>query len=151
MLWHSNIAWSLFYHDDIRTHKLFPLPTLIPILIALFIPHREEIDGCVPASKEKWKDISSTALILLFLVLLSVLHVIPVPQILPAVPSWVMELMHSTRVITFTWFLGAPAKIQTSKDHDMNRLFRETIVIFSSNTSTFILLLEQLLNSCVVY
>ena len=44
-------------------------------------------------------------------------------------------------------FLGATAKIQASKEHDMNRLFRETIVVFSSNTSTFILLLEQLLNS----
>lgn len=69
------------------------------------------------------------------------------PQVLTAPPPWVMELLHSAYVITSTQFLGAAAKIQTSKEHDMNRLFRKVIVIFSSNTSMFILFLEQLLNS----
>lgn len=85
---------------------------------------------------------------LLLLIFLPALHVMLIPQALPAPPPWVMESIHCTCVITFTQFLGAAAKIQTSKEHDMNRLFRETIIIFSSNTSTFILLLEQHLNSC---
>lgn len=88
---------------------------------------------------------------LLFLLLLSALHVMPVPQSLPAPPPSVVALMHSTCVITFTRFPGAAAKIQTSKEHDMNSFFKETIDIFSSNTSAFILLFEQLLNSYGVY
>lgn len=81
----------------------------------------------------------------------SVLHVMSVLQAPPAPLPWVMKLMHSTCVITFPQFLRAAAKIQTSKKYDMNTLFKETIVIFSSNTSVFILLLQQLLNSCGVY
>lgn len=58
-------------------------------------------------------------------VLLSALHGMPVAQALPAPPPWVMALMHSACVITFTRFLGAAAKTQTSKEHDMNRFFKK--------------------------
>lgn len=98
--------------------------------------------------KEMRELVLNTPHSLLFLLLLSVLHVMPVP---PAPPPAVVALMHSTCVITFTRFPGAAAKTQTSKEHDMNSFFKETIDIFSSNTSAFILLLEQLLNSCGVY
>ena len=121
---------------------------LIPTLIALFIPCRWEADGCVPASREKCEN---TPLLLAFTPVSCSLVCSPCcagpPAALLAPPPWVTELIYYTCVITFTPFLGATAKIQASKEHDMNRLFRETIVVFSSNTSTFILLLEQLLNS----
>lgn len=84
---------------------------------------------------------------LLFLVLLSVLHRTPVLK------SWLplhCEWWNDSVLLMWlpgTWFLEAAAKIQTSKEHDMNRIFRKVIVIVSSNTSTFILFLEQLLNA----
>ena len=121
---------------------------LIPTLIALFIPCRWGADGCVPASREECEN---TPLMLAFAPVSCSFVCCPCyagpPAALLAPPPWVTELIYYTCVITFTPFLGATAKIQTSKEHDMNRLFRETVVVFSSNTSMFILLLEQLLNS----
>lgn len=60
-----------------------------------------------------------------FLALLPDIHVMQVHQALPDPPPWEMQLIRSTCVITFARFLRTVAQIQTSKEHDMNRLFRE--------------------------
>lgn len=145
----SGIAGSVFYCDHNGTHTLFPLPSLTPTLIALFIPYGWETAGCVPASKRKWENLSSTAPILFCSFVCSTCDA-SCPS--PACPSTMGDGSNAFYLCdSFTRFLGAAAKTQTAKEHDMNRFFKETIDIFSSNTSAFILLLEQLLNSCGVY